>query len=947
MYTAILLILLAIAIFTFINGLQKKKKGSVILGVVIAAFTLAFFGFMDFWGEYLWFDNLGYDGRFWTEILSKVGFAAAGLIIGYLIVNVLTLSIPKNRKLLKYIPRLFGAFIGLTWGLSNWLMVLIFFNKVSTQLFDPILGVSTGFYMFSLPFFDKLISLILMLSIISFATIFISIYIKVTEAGINFYIPFETEIIQNRNYNALYLNAGFLLIILALWKYVSQFHLMYSQAGVVSGPGWTDTNILLPAYNIVTIITFVLALFLIVPFLRKRLHKILGRFRVFYQTPHLSLLISSSIFIIIIWFLALSVIPGSFQFLVVQPNEITYEKPYIANNIKFTQFGFGLNKIQEKQYPFSGPFNQATADSNKNLFSNVRLWDWRALDAVYRQFQEFRLYYQFSDVDVDRYNFDDQYRQVMISGREMNITNLPDKSKTFVNERFQYTHGYGITMATVNEFTEQGLPHLLVKDIPPVSEYPSLDVKTPQIYYGEETNSYVVVNTKEKEFDYPSGEKNVYTKYAGSGGVQIKNLWRKFLFGWKLDGTQFFFSDYPTDSSRIMFHRQIRERVSKLAPFLHFDKDAYIVLADGKLYWILDAYTTSDYFPYSEHFNSLEKIEYQEGNAKRVITSRVGNNLDGINYIRNSVKAVVDAYTGEVNFYIFDQNDPLIQVWNKIFPNLFKPENQMPKDLLAHIRYPVDMLLVQGLVYEKYHMTDPNVFYNQEDLWVRATEKYYNHVQPVEPYYIMWQLPGSDKQQFVLILPFTPKNRQVLIGWVAVMCDPSDYGKFLAYQFPKDKTVLGPQQVETKIDQDRFLSGQLTLWDQRGSNVIRGNVLAIPINKTLFYVEPIYLQAETAAYPELRLVVVMHGDDLSYGESFSKALSKLFNQTTAVETAASEETQTVREKSTLDQDIKTANNAFENYLKFQSQKKFDAAAKEMEKLQDALNRLSKKSGNSK
>ena len=574
---------------------------------------------------------------------------------------------------------------------------------------------------------------------------------------------------------------------------------------------------------------------------------------------------------------------------------------------------------------------------NQNLFSNIRLWDWRALDAVYKQFQEIRLYYEFKDVDINRYTFGGNYREVMVSAREMELSNLPLQSQTFVNRRFKYTHGYGITLTTVNEFTPEGLPHLLIKDIPPKSQYPSLEVKQPQIYYGELTSSYAIVNTKEQEFDYPSGEENVYIRYPGNGGVVLTNIWRKFLFGWKFGGTKFFLSSYPTPQSRIMFHRQIQKRVKAIAPFLYFDKDPYIVLADGKLYWIIDGYTTSKYYPYSEPFLSREMIEYRDNNRDNVLFSEIGYHLNKVNYIRNSVKVVVDAFNGSVNFYIFDADDAIIQVWAKAFPHLFKPKSEMPKALFAHVRYPIDMLLVQGLVYAKYHMSDPTVFYNQEDLWVRATEKYYSQVQPVEPYYIMWKAPDSDKLEYVLILPFTPKNRQVLIGWIAGMCDLENYGRFLAYKFPKEKWILGPQQVETKIDQDSFLSGQLTLWNQRGSNVIRGNVLAIPVEETLFYVEPIYLQAETAAYPELRLVVVMHGDNLSYAETFDKALQGLFKEAER-EVPLSEKAITGSSSQAL---IKKANNAFEDYLKFLGEKQFNKASQALGILQQTLQQLSK------
>jgi len=452
----------------------------------------------------------------------------------------------------------------------------------------------------------------------------------------------------------------------------------------------------------------------------------------------------------------------------------------------------------------------------------------------------------------------------------------------------------------------------------------------------------VVVNTREKEFDYPMGDENAYIQYPGNGGVQLKNYWwRKFLYGWKFDGMRLFLSGYPTTDSRILFHRQIEDRVRTLAPFLKFDDDQYIVLAEGKLYWIIDAYTTTRYYPYSERFSGMKAdsgpIPRQLIEARRPEKREFSD----INYVRNSVKAVVDAFHGSVSFYIFDEADPIVQTWRTIFPELFRSRQDMPPALVEHVRYPKDMLLMQGLVYSKYHMTDPTVFYNQEDLWVRATEKYYNQVQPVEPYYIMWELPGSNEPEFVLMLPFTPKNRQVSIGWIAGMSDGNNYGRFLAYKFPKEKRVLGPQQVETKIDQDSYLSGQLTLWDQRGSRVIRGNVLAVPIEDTLLYVEPIYLQAETAAYPELRLVAVMHNDDLSYAETFEKALEGLFDDPPP-EAEAKKEPASVGAKVSLDQLIRQAGDAFQNYLKSLSEKKYAKASQALQQLESALQDLAAK-----
>jgi uncharacterized protein len=636
-----------------------------------------------------------------------------------------------------------------------------------------------------------------------------------------------------------------------------------------------------------------------------------------------------------IWFLALGVAPLLVQWLRVQPNEITLEAPYIAHNIEFTRRGFQLHNVEEREFSVSPVFNQETLSNNQYLLSEVRLWDWRALEAVYKQFQEIRLYYEFADVDVDRYHTAHGYRQVMVSAREMEPSNLPVESRTFVNLRFKYTHGYGLTMAPVSDFTADGLPNLLIKDIPPKTTDETLSVARPQIYYGERTYSHVFVNTRELEFDYPKGDENAYVNYSGSGGVRISSLWRKFLFGWKFDGTRFLLSTYPTSDSRVLFHREIRERVKTLAPFLDFDTDPYVVLVDGNIYWLIDAYTTSTYYPYSEPFSA--PIEFKQSDLK--LAHGATASLAGANYVRNSVKAVVDAFNGSVTFYVFEPEDPLIQVWQQIFPELFTAREKMPEALRAHVRYPRDFLLTQGLVYAKYHMTDPAVFYNQEDLWVRATEKYYAEVQPVEPYYVMWQPPGSKTAEFVLMLPFTPKNRQVMIGWIAGMCDQANYGRLLAYKFPKEERILGPQQVETKIDQDGFLSGQLSLWNQQGSRVIRGNTLVIPIDNSLLYVEPIYLQAEAAAYPELRLVAVMHGDNLSYAATFDKALQGLLTEA-GKKPAPALALGLKGEKIPSKELVSQANDAFKNYLRLQGEGRFVEAAKELTRLQEALQQLS-------
>lgn len=939
MYTVILIVLLGIAAYLFLSGIMKQKTGRIISGLIIGGLTILFFWFMGFWGEMLWFRSIGYPQRFWTEILAKGIFIIVGAIIGWFTLFILTHFIPKQKKYTRLIARAAGTLIGGLVFISNWELILRFLNRVPGNLSDPILGKDVSFYLFTLPFYDMLFELFVILAITGLAASLSAIFLKIKKQKIDFKFPQIEEQSGNRAFRAMFINGAVLIFILAIGKYLERFHLMYSQWGAVTGPGWTDVHIRLPAYIITIVITVALGVFLLVPPLRNKFKGVIGKNARSKQNSQPMILLGVGMVMFAAWFIILTVIPGLFQWLRVEPNEITFEKPFIVNNIKLTRHGFKLNEMEEREFPASDQFTEQMVKQSKNLFSNIRLWDYRALDAVYKQFQEIRLYYEFVDVDIDRCHINNEYRQVMVSARELEVSNLPEQSQTFVNKRFKYTHGYGITLTTVSEFTRQGLPNLLIKDIPPQSKYPGLDVKRPEIYYGEMTDSYVLVNSKEEEFDYPSGEENIYVRYTGTGGVPISNIWRKFLFGWKFDGTRFFLSGYPKKESRIMFHRQIKERINTLAPFLTYDDDPYIVLANGQLYWIIDAYTTSKYFPYSEPFSSSEYIEYKQGNRIKLLKSDISYNLNGVNYIRNSVKVVVNAFDGNAFFYIFDEKDPIVQVWAKIFPDLFKTKDEMSADLMAHVRYPADMLLVQGMVYAKYHMNDPTVFYNQEDLWIRATEKYYDQVQPVEPYYIMWELPGSDEPEYTLILPFTPKNRQVLIGWIAGMCDGEDYGRFLAYKFPKEKRILGPQQVETKIDQDSFLSGQLSLWDQRGSNVIRGNVLAIPIDETLLYVEPIYLQAETAAYPELRLVAIMHGDNLSYAETFEEALKGIFKEKTHA--AFTEEDTGTAGGSTV-QLIKKANDAFQNYLRFLGEKKYSDASAALQTLEESLQKLADK-----
>jgi uncharacterized membrane protein (UPF0182 family) len=913
-------------------------------GVALALVTLVLFPLLGFWADALWFHAMGFARRFWTFVGAGVLTAIIGAVAAGL--GVLLLLRPARRLLPALSPwaALAAAAGGLLWGLGTWEAWLLFLNRAEAGISEPILGLDAGFYLFTLPVLEAIHGLLQWLLVVLVVATVISALLRLQAKDT------DTGTARPRTGDTvpalalLSITAG---VWLGFGGLLAAFGLLYSDLGVTAGPGWTDANVRLPVYLALAVLSPLLALVpaigplrrwvgLRFEFLGQRLAGGISQWVKNGLPARAGALLASVAVpwgvVAVLWLVLAGLLPAAVQGLVVEPNEITFEKPYIAHNIGLTRHAFGLDEVEQRQYPVSGTFDRQTVEANQHLISEVRLWDWRALDAVYKQFQEIRLYYEFVDVDMDRYQLGDRYREVMVSARELSQENLPAQSKTFVNRRFKYTHGYGLTLATVSDFTPQGLPNLLVKDIPPVSEYPSLTVERPEIYYGELTDEWVVVNSAEQEFDYPRGEQNAYTRYAGHGGVELKNLWRKFLFGWKLDSARLLLSSYPRAESRIMLHRQIEDRVLTLAPFLELDDDPYLVLVDGRLYWIIDAYTTSERFPYSEPFVAPF--------ASRLPVSASGDEgtpqvdyLSGNNYLRNSVKVVVDAYQGDVSFYVFASQDPLIRAWQAALPGMFQPRDAMPDALEAHVRYPEGLLLTQGLVYAKYHMTDPEVFHNQEDLWVRATEKHYDRVQPVEPYYVMWELPESDQAEFVLMLPFTPKNRQVLIGWIAGLSDGQNYGRFLAYQFPKERRVLGPQQVETKIDQDSYLSGQLTLWDQRGSNVIRGNVLAIPLDHTLLYVEPIYLQAETAAYPELRLVAVMHGDDLSYAETFDAALAGLFGPEQPDMAKGEPGSRSVGE---LGAD---ANAAFERYLSAQGAGRFQDAADALTELRSLLSLL--------
>jgi uncharacterized membrane protein (UPF0182 family) len=547
---------------------------------------------------------------------------------------------------------------------------------------------------------------------------------------------------------------------------------------------------------------------------------------------------------------------------VVKPNELVREQPYITHNIELTRQAYGLDRVSQREFPAETDVAAADPANNQATLQNIRLWDWRALQDTLRQIQEIRTYYDFPDIDIDRYEIDGTTRQVMLAARELNIEKLPESSRNWINEKLIYTHGYGITMNPVNGFTPEGLPTLMLSNMPVQSTVRSLKVTRPEIYFGELTNSDVYVKTRQKEFNYPQGETNNLTSYEGNGGIVLGGFLRRIIIALERgDLAKLPFSDDVNQDSHLLMRRNLRDRVSALAPFLTYDPDPYIVLGeDGRLSWIMDAFTVSDSYPYSNHYH-LDR--------------------NSINYMRNSVKVVIDAYDGTTTFYVFDTEDPIIAAYRRIFPSLFKDAALMPSGLRKHVRYPELLLKLQAEVYGLYHMTDPEAFYNREDLWTVATEVGLSETgeqttQAMQPNFVLMKLPGESGAEFVEILPFTPANRNNLIGWIAGRSDGANYGTSVVYDFPKTRLVDGPLQIEARIDQNAQLSGQLSLWNQQGSHVRRGALLVIPSGRALLYAEPIYLQAERSPMPELRLVVLALQDRLAYGPTFESAMAALF-----------------------------------------------------------------------
>ena len=628
-----------------------------------------------------------------------------------------------------------------------------------------------------------------------------------------------------------------LFLVLAFNTFVGMHAVLTSTAGLVAGATYTDIHARLPAMKLqIALAVVAAALILANIFVRRGM-----------------LVVSGIGAYLVAAVVGGAVYPALLHKFVVAPNELVKETPYIKLNIAATRRGFGLAAVEERN--ISGQTGLGREDVEKNVATirNIRLWDHRPLLDTFSQVQEIRTYYDFTTVSNDRYLINGEYRQTMLSPRELSSDSIP--TKNWINETLTFTHGYGLTLGPVTQVTPEGLPVLLVKDIPPVSTAAEIKITRPEIYYGKLSSSHVIVNTKSKEFDYPAGEDNVFTEYAGAGGVKIDSLLRKLAFAAHFGSMKLLLSNDITGASRVLYHRTIAERVGRVLPFLRLDSDPHMVVTDaGRLVWMYDAYTVSERFPYSQP---------------------VGG---GVNYIRNSVKITVDAYDGSLRFYIADPVDPIAKTIANVFPGVLHPIGEMPEDLRRHIRYPLDIFGVQTAVYSTYHMEDPQSFYNREDQWEIPVMGAEGQREAMEPYYTIMKLPGEKKEEFILMIPFNPKKKDNLSAWMVARSDGEDYGKMVVYRFPKDRLVYGPKQIVARINQDTEISRQVSLWDQRGSQVMQGTLLVIPIENSLIYVQPLYLRAETGKIPELKRVIVAYENKIAMEETLERALARIFGE---------------------------------------------------------------------
>ena len=815
--------------------------------------------------DWLWFQEVGYTGVF-TKTLALRGTLFTAMAVGVLVFLYANLTFAARtaapdviweledqlglpgRVVIEPLIRRFMpvvvALIALASGLRatvHWETVLVYFNAVPFAAADPLFGRDLAFFVFTLPFWRLLHGWVLTLVI---ATIVLTLVVYVLQRSL--VLTARGPRLAGGARTHLLVLGALALGLKGVGFWLDRFDLVFSPRGIVFGAAYTDIYASLPALGVLTVVAAVAAAACLAQIARSGLRIVAG----------------GLILLGLVWIGGLGIYPALLQRLSVTPNELVAERPFIAHNIRMTRQAYGLDRIEERSFPSEETLDARALERNAPTIENIRLWDHRPLLRTFGQLQEIRTYYKFVDVDVGRYTVDGQYRQLMLSPRELSYPHL--QSRIWINEHLTFTHGYGVVVGPVNRITPEGLPEFFVKDIPPQSSGRFPAVTRPEIYFGEQSNEYVLVRTRQQELSYPSGDRNVYTTYAGTGGVPIGAWLRKAAFAARFGEIKMLLSNDLTADSRIMIYRAVGQRVRQITPFFRFDRDPYMVVTgDGRLFWMLDGYTTTSRYPYSDPVPG------------------VGN------YIRNSVKVTVDAYNGTVSFYLADPTDPIVRAYAGAFPGLLKPLDEMPAGLKAHIRYPEDFFAIQARKYATYHMQDPQVFYNKEDLWAVPRRTVEGREREMEPYYTIMTLPGEKKEEFVLLTLFNPSRRDNMIAWLAARADPAHYGRLLVFDFPKQKLVFGPRQVDARIDQDPVISQQLSLWNQRGSTVIRGSLLAFPIDQSLIYVQPLYLAAsEQGALPELRRVIVAYGNQIAMEPTLQQSLARLFGGRPAAAMAA-------------------------------------------------------------
>jgi uncharacterized membrane protein (UPF0182 family) len=918
----------------------RRRRRFFFLLALLAVIFFSFRTAISYFVDLLWFRSLNYGAVFTRTLVLEWSvfafFVTATFLILFASFAVLKRThlpdLPSSHTVfvgghpvrlpVDPVMRLLGfggsAIIALVTGagmMGEWptLALFLYAPAAMGKVVDPIFGKPLNFFLFTLPAWQLISGWLLTIAIIVCA---VAVFFILITGGADAFAGRRSYLtIPWRGLSTAF---AFLLLILAMRVYLSRFDLLFEDHTVFGGVTYTDAHITLAGLLLVCIALVAGAIAAVA----NAMTVARGRW------------LLAAILPAILCFAGVRVAGWWMSSFIVKPNELVRERPYIANNILMTRQAYGLDRFSQREFPADTTVEAAEVADNQATLQNIRLWDWQALQDTLRQIQEIRTYYDFPDIDIDRYQIGGNLRQVMLAARELNVEKLPESSRNWINEKLIYTHGYGVTMNPVNGFTAEGLPTLYLGNMPVQSTVPGLNVTRPEIYFGELTNTDVYVKTRQQEFNYPQGQANNLTSYQGDGGIAVGGLLRRIVLAFdRGDLGKLPFSDDVNAQSRLLMRRNVRERVLTLAPFLTYDQDPYIVVGDdGRLSWVMDAFTTSDQYPYSTHY-------------------RLGE--DSINYMRNSVKVVIDAYDGSTTFYVFDDQDPILAAYRRIFPSLFKAEAAMPAGLRKHMRYPELLLKLQGQVYGLYHMTNPEVFYNREDLWTVASEVGMSEgggqvTQPMQPNYVLMKLPDETGMEFVEILPFTPANRNNLIGWIGGRSDGAHYGTSVVYNFPKNKLVDGPLQIEARIDQNAQLSGQLTLWNQQGSHVRRGTLLVIPTGRALLYAEPIYLQAERSPMPELRLVVLALQDRLAYGSTFESALAALFGGGSSSLTAAEpQKAATPTSGATaspapadLNPTIGEAAKDLADYQRLTAEGKLGEAGQKLEDLKRALDKLS-------